>query len=105
MGTLLAEVAQLKAENQALKDESARLKGLPPRPPLRPSGRERATQPATGSGQSRTRGKRGRGAKRLRISHEQIVKAIAPAGSRFQGYEDVLVQDLHLSAQVIRYRR
>ncbi len=105
VGTLLAEVARLKAENQALKDEIARLKGLPPRPPLKPSGMEKATQPAAGSGQSRTRGKGGRGAKRLRISHEQIVKAIAPAGSRFKGYEDVLVQDLHLSAQVIRYRR
>jgi len=104
VGTLLAQVARLKAENQALRDEIARLKGLPPRPPFRPSGMEKATQPS-GSGQSRTRGKRGRGAKRLTISHEQIVRAAVPAGSRFKGYEDVLVQDLHWAARVIRYRR
>jgi hypothetical protein len=27
------------------------------------------------------------------------------AGSRFKGYEDIMVRDLHLSAEVIRYRR
>src|SRR3954468_20776152 len=47
VGTLVAKVADLgaanaalKAENQALRDEVARVKGLPPRPPSRPSGME-----------------------------------------------------------------
>jgi len=40
-----ATIAALRAENQALRDEVARLKGLPPRPPSRPSGMEQATQP------------------------------------------------------------
>jgi hypothetical protein len=35
-----ATMVALRAENQALRDEVARLKGLPPRPPLRPSGIE-----------------------------------------------------------------
>ena len=42
-----ATIAELKAENRALRDEVARLKGLPPRPPpprpSRPSGMEEAT--------------------------------------------------------------
>jgi len=33
-----AMIAALRTENQALRDEVARLKGLPPRPPSRPSG-------------------------------------------------------------------
>ena len=40
-----ATIGALRAENQALRDELARLKGLPPRPPSRPSGMEQATQP------------------------------------------------------------
>lgn len=37
---LRGEVAGLRAEDAALKDEIRRLKGLPPRPTLKPSGME-----------------------------------------------------------------
>jgi hypothetical protein len=101
-----ATMAALRTENQALRDEVARLKGLPPRPPLRPSGMEKATEPGT-AGKGRQRSRRRRGPKRDRdaVTAERVLKATVPAGSRFKGYEDYLVRELRLSAEVIRYRR
>src|SRR5918995_59841 len=105
---LRSENQALRVENQILKDEIARFKGLPPRPPSKPhksSGMEQATDP---SGSSTRKGRRRtRGAKRdsNRITREVIVKAGAPEGSRFKGYETLLVRDLALSAEVLRYRR
>jgi hypothetical protein len=101
-----ASLAALKLENQALRDEVARLKGLPPRPPSRPSGMENATggaEPGRGGKRSRRR----RGAKRDRdaVGAEVVVKAAPPPGSRFKGYQDILVRELTLTAEVVRYRR
>jgi len=96
----------LRAENQALRDEVARLKGLPPRPPSRPSGMEQATQPgAADAGETRPKPPRGIKRDAQAITAERVLKASVPAGSRFKGYEDILVRDLRLSAEVIRYRR
>jgi hypothetical protein len=101
-----ATITALRTENQALRDEVARLKGLPPRPSLRPSGMEKATEPGT-AGTSRKRSRRRRGPKRDRdaVTAERVLKATVPSGSRFKGYEDYLVRELHLAAEVIRYRR
>jgi len=101
-----ATIAALRTENQALRDEVARLKGLPPRPPSRPSGMEQATQ-AEAADMDAKRSKPPRGVKRDRdaITAERVLKVAVPAGSRFKGYEDILVRDLRLSAEVIRYRR
>jgi len=113
IGRLVGEVqrlqsdnAALRTENQALRDEVARLKGLPPRPPSRPSGMEQATQ-AEAADKDEERSKPPRGVKRDRdaVTAEWVCKAAVPAGSRFKGYEDILVRDLRLSAEVIRYRR
>jgi len=101
-----ATITALRAENQALRDEVARLKGLPPRPPSRPSGMEQATQPGA-AGKDEKRPKLPRGVKRdaQAITAERVLKVAVPAGSRFKGYEDIVVRDLRLSAEVIRYRR
>ena len=120
IGRLVGEVRRLHSDNTALqakvdaqqvsitalRDEVARLKGLPPRPPLRPSGMEQATQPGA-AGKDEKRPKRPRGVKRdaQAITAERVLRACVPAGSRFKGYEDILVRDLRLSAEVIRFRR
>jgi len=93
--------SNLRLDNQALRDEIARLKHLPPRPPFKPSGMEKATQPrSTGSGQ-----RPGRGAKRDRVTREVTIRAEVPAGSRFKGYKTVVRRDLILAAEVVRYKR
>jgi hypothetical protein len=112
--SLLAEVvrlrednAALRVENAALKEEIARLKGLPLRPKLKPSGMEKASQPPAPRPSGKPKRKRRRGAKRHRlvVGGERVLAALVPAGSRFKGDEDVIVQDLILAPQVIRYRR
>src|SRR4051794_29025602 len=102
-----ARLAAMQVENQALRDEVARLKGLPPRPPLRPSGMEKATGGSSGVGPGGKRSRRRRGAKRDReaMTAEVVVKAAPPPGSRFKGYQDILVRELILRAEVVRYRR
>src|SRR3712207_8290581 len=102
-----ASLAASTAENQALRDEVARRKGLPPPPPpSRPSGMEQAAGGA-GSERGGRRSRRRRGAKRDRkaVTAEVVVKAAPPPGSRFKGYQDILVRELTLTPEVVRYRR
>lgn len=96
--------ARLKAENQQLRDEIARLKSLPPRPPFRPSGMEKATEPGNGD---RAAGKTPRGPKRdrSRITRTVTLRVDAPEGSRFKGYKSFFVRDLVLAAELVNYRR
>ncbi|WP_245435650.1 IS66 family transposase, partial [Microvirga calopogonii] len=83
------------------KDEIARLKHLPPRPPFNPSGMEKATQPRPAGPGRRP----GRGAKRDRVTREVTIPVEAPPGSRFKGYKTVVHRDLVLVAEVVRYKR
>jgi Transposase IS66 family len=99
---LLEENAEQRRVIAELRDEVARLKGLKGRPSLKPSGMENATSPKPGG--KRTRRGRGKVVPRVNVE-QQILKADVPAGSRFKGYEDFVVQDLELRVRVIRYRR
>ena len=116
VGRLQGQVKQLQDEMQAvvaakdaviveLKDEIARLKGLPPRPKFK--GKASGMEQATSRPVDKKSGKRGRGAKvnKLAVTNEVVLKAQVPKGSRFKGYEDVLVQDLEIGVSVVRYRR
>ena len=102
-------LAKLKVEHQAVKDELARLKHLPPRPPIKPSGMDKATDAkspeavgAKGGGSTQRRGSQ---LDKLTIGATVVVTAKAPPGSRHKGYEDIVVQDLSLKPTVTRYRR
>ena len=102
-------LAKLRVEHQAVKDELARLKKLPPRPPQKPSGMDKATDrpdsQANGPKGGRSTQRRGSNLDKLTITRTVEVKVDAPAGSRHKGYEEIVVQDLVLNPLVTRYRR
>jgi hypothetical protein len=102
-------LAKLQVEHQAVKDELARLKHLPPRPPFKSSGMDKSTDakvPAAGGEKSgRSSRRRGSQLDKLKIGATVVVKADPPAGSRNKGFEDIVVQDLSLNPRVTRYRR
>ncbi len=102
-------LGKLRIEHQAVKDELARLKRLPPRPPIKPSGMDKATEAKgpEGGGEKGGRSTQRRGSQldKLTIGATVVVAAKAPAGSRHKGYEDIVVQDLSLKPTATRYRR
>src|SRR3954465_2038452 len=102
-GRLLAENAALKRTIAELRAEVATLKGVKGRPKMKASGMDEGTEPAPA--ESRGRGAKASKAGRLTVDEERVVAAEVPAGSRFKGYEDFLVQDLVLRPHVVRLRR
>src|SRR3954467_2142074 len=100
---LLAENAALKRAIAELRAEVATLKGVKGRPEVKPIGMEKATEPEP-AGRGRG-GARARKVGRLTVDEERVIAAEAPAGSRFKGCEDFLVQDLVLRPHVVRLRR
>jgi Transposase IS66 family len=99
---LLAENAALKQAIAELRAEVATLKGVKGRPKMRPSGMEKGTEPKP---IEKARGVKAPKIRRLTIYEERVIVADVPAGSRFKGYEDFLVQDLVLRPLVVRLRR
>jgi len=106
---LRAALASAKRENQDLKDEIRRLKGLPPRPPMKPSGMETATDrpaPETPSPAERSPPRRrGPGVSQLSVDRTVTLPASAPAGSRHKGYDEIIVQDIAFKPEVTLYKR
>jgi Transposase IS66 family len=114
--TLLGIVEQLREHNQRqgesiqqLRDEIASLKGQKGKPKFKPSGMDqeagKKNAPDEGSKLRPGSAKRDKTAK-LVIHEEQLIgpSEPVPSGSRFKGYRDVVVQELHLGAHNTRYR-
>src|SRR5215218_9568497 len=101
---LLAENAALQRAIAELRAQVATLKGVKGRPKVKASGMDQATGPEPPE-KGRGRGAKARKVGRPSIHEERVIKAEVPAGSRFKGYQDFLVQDLVLRPRVVRLRR
>jgi hypothetical protein len=103
------EIQRLRAENQALRDEIARLKGQPPRPSM-PKGT--ATPPAkpdrSSEKERKTPGSRDRAPRRIVVDREEIAKvdrALLPSDALFKGYEEKVVQELVIRTDNVLFQR
>ena len=106
---LAAENRELRAENQRLGDEINRLKGEQGKPPIPPSapsgGDDHSSEVERRQPKTWTKGSKKQA---LRIDRTEIVRvdpAALPPDARFKGYADVVVQDLLVRADTIRFRK
>ena len=108
--TVTADLRAAQVENQRLRDEINRLKGEQGQPPTKPN-----VPPAPPTDHSseqerhvpRARVKRAKNAT-IMIDREQILTrdpASLPPDAQFKGYEDVIVQDVLIRTENVRFRK
>jgi hypothetical protein len=108
---LLRVIEELRAENSNLHEEINRLKGLPQRPAIRPSTLNGADSDSPRKKKKKRRGKRPGSAKRRKTEELTIHETVALPleglleGTRQNGHEDYVVQDLVLKAHNTCYQR
>jgi hypothetical protein len=104
---LLDRIQQLEETNQQLRDEIAILKGLKPRPEIKPSQLE-TSAPKTERQQGE---KRPGSAKRPKTSELTIHREVVlhpkdlPPGATLKGYEAYVVQELIIKTENTKYQR
>lgn len=116
MVSLLNLVEELKQENlsqraeiQALRDEINRLKGEDGKPDIKANKKQKEDHSSEKErkGSSRKRRKRKK-LSEVKINREEIVridKSQLPSDAKFKGYEEVIVQDLRIETDNIRFRK
>ena len=104
-----AEIAALRAENQQLRDEVARLKGGSGKPNVKPSVQPPSTDHSS-EAERHTRTPRGKPKKNetLTVTREQrcvVDPATLPEGARFNGTRACIAQNLIFQVEVICFLR
>jgi regulator of replication initiation timing len=107
---LVAAMSALREENQRLRDENNRLKGEQGKPTMKPGRKPRSSQASDHSSEPerRCRKKRTRRSKvnSIPIDREEklhLDRAQLPDDAEFKGYEPVIVQDVRLTTDNIRF--
>lgn len=112
------ENVRLRAENQALRDEINRLKGEQGKPEFKTGKRKVETGEKTAaigtahsSEEERDQAKewaKGKKKEKLTIHHTQVLQVAVselPADAEFKGYEEVVVQDVKVTADNVLFRK
>jgi len=108
-----AEIARLQAEKERLKEENNRLKGQPKRPKHKPKTASDDEGPQDYSSEDERKSPRKRNKKRrknenIKIDREQILSVDVeqlPEDAEFKGYEDVIIQDIKIETENVRFRK
>lgn len=104
---LQQENVKLRTENQRLRDENNRLKGEQGKPDVKPDKKSKSKNYSSERERKKvkTRRKR-RKINQLRIDREEVVqidKTTLPADAQFKGHEAVVVQDISIKSDNIRF--
>ena len=110
---LKVENGQLRAENQRLRDEVNRLKGAPGQPDIKAKRKKqgkRASPNYSSEQERRQPRERHKQSKndRIAIDREQVLavdRDLLPADVEFKGYEAVVVQDIKIEPDNVRFRK
>lgn len=109
---LAGENRKLREEQQQLRDEINRLKGEQGKPNIKPSKREASTDKKDYSSESERhkpkKRKKTRKKAAIKVNREEVVRvdpAQLPPDAEFKGYEDVVVQDIKIVTDNVRFRK
>ena len=104
------EILKLRAENQDLKDEINRLKGEQGKPDVKANKKPTniSSEKERRIGRKKAKRKKRRSNKQISIDQEEtlaVPKALLPADAVFKGHETVIVQDIELKTNNIRFKK
>lgn len=108
---LAAENRKLREENQRLRDENNRMKGEQGKPRIKSSKKTVGSQTDYSSERERYKPKpwkKASKAARIEVNREEVVRVDPvqlPTDAEFKGYEDVVVQDLKIGTDNVRFRK
>lgn len=103
--TLFETITILKDEIQLLKDEIARLKGLKPKPQIKPSKIDKPEPKPKSSDSKRPGSEKRSKTAQIEIHETKIIPPeIIPEGSIFKGHQDFTVQDIIFRSHNVLYK-